>query len=82
MSVEGLNMARKEVSPINGRPDPTFNQAPTGHRIPEGRSVDDPNMAFDVPDCGVKAGGEFSTPYIIDNEDLPTPDSKRNRQGF
>ena len=35
------------------RPDPTFNQAPTGHKIPLGRSKDDPAMAFRVPDCGV-----------------------------
>jgi hypothetical protein len=73
---------RKEIKPEECRPDPTFNQAPTGHKIPDGRSPDDPAMAFRVPDCGVKAGGEFITPFELDERDLPTPDSKRNRQGF
>jgi hypothetical protein len=74
---------RKEVPREQCRPDPEFNQEPTGHIPPEGRSPDDPSMAFRVPDCGVKAGGEFITPFILDDEDLPTkPDCERNRQGF
>jgi len=78
---------RKEIPCNSQRPDPEFNQAPTGHKVPDGRSPDDKSMAFHVPDCGVKAGGEFSYPFVIDNEDLPTPDdnspkNKRNRQGF
>jgi hypothetical protein len=40
-------------------------------------------MGFKVPDCGVKAGGAFITPFVIDDEDLPTDcDCNRNRQGF
>ena len=78
---------RKEIKPEDLRPCPEFNQAPTGHKVPDGRSKDDPSMAFHVPDCGNKAGGQFITPFVIDNEDLPTPDdesrkNKRNRQGF
>ena len=74
---------RKEIPCNPQRPDPQFNQAPTGHKIPEQRSADDPSMAFHVPDCGTKAGGEFSHPFFLDDEDLPTKDeSKRNKQGF
>jgi len=76
-------MARHEIPREQCRPDPTFNQEPTGHKPPDGRSKDDPSMAFKVPDCGVKAGGEFSDPFFMDDEDLPTkPEGKRNRQGF
>jgi hypothetical protein len=74
---------RKEIKREQYRPDPEFNQAPTGHKIPDGRSKDDPGMAFDVPDCGVKAGGQFIDPFVFDERDLPTTDeSKRNKQGF
>jgi hypothetical protein len=78
-------MARKEIPREQCRPDPTFNQLPTGHVIPSlhgyGRSPDDPSMAFDVPDCGVKAGGQFSDSFFLDEEDLPMkPVSKRDRQ--
>jgi hypothetical protein len=74
---------RKEVPREQFRPDPTFNQKPTGHKVPDGRSDDDSEMAFKVPDCGVKAGGQFIEPFIIDKEDLPTTDEKiRNKQGF
>ena len=81
-------MTRKEIPRPEMRPDPTFNQKPTGHVIPtlHGYSCapDDPSMAFDVPDCGVKAGGQFSDPFFLDEQDLPTPPEnvKRNRQGF
>lgn len=80
-------MARKEIEREQCRPDPEFNQLPTGHVIPtlhgQGRSKDDPGMSFRVPDCGVKAGGQFSDPFFMDEEDEPTkPESKRNRQGF
>lgn len=76
-------MTRKEIKREQYRPDPKFNQAPTGHKIPDGRSPDDPGMAFQVPDCGVKAGGEFIDPFYLDERDLPTTDeSKRNKQGF
>lgn len=74
---------RREIPSERCRPDPEFNQAPTGHKIPEGRSPDDPAMAFHVPDCGTKAGGQFSTPFVLDERDLPTKDEKiRNKQGF
>jgi hypothetical protein len=64
-------MSRNEIKPNDQRPCSTFNQAPTGHKIPDGRSADDPSMDFSVPDCGVKAGGQFITPFILDDEDLP-----------
>lgn len=74
---------RKEISSSQERQQPRYNQAPTGHKIPEGRSPDDPNMSFEIPDCGVKAGGEFMHPFVIDTRDLPTPEgNKKNRQGF
>lgn len=78
---------RKEIPREQCRPDPTFNQKPTGHVVPTlhgiSRSEDDSSMAFSVPDCGVKAGGQFSDPFFLDESDLPTkPEGKRNRQGF
>jgi hypothetical protein len=73
-------MARNEVKPNDQRPCPEFNQAPTGH-ITSGRSPDDPSMAFRVPDCGVKAGGQFSSPFFMDDEDLPCSGG-HNNQGF
>ena len=74
---------RKEVPRDQCRPDPGFNQAPTGHKIPDGRSADDPGMAFKVPDCGTKAGGQFITPFIIDTRDLPTDQEDiQDKQGF
>lgn len=80
-------MARKEIEREQIRPDPGFNQKPTGHIVPTihgfSRSADDPSMAFRVPDCGVKAGGQFSNPFFMDETDEPTkPDCARNRQGF
>jgi hypothetical protein len=80
-------MARKEIPENPGRPDPSFGMKPTGHVIPElhGQkpSPDDGSLDFSVPDCGHKAGGQFSTPFVLDEEDLPTkPEGKRNRQGF
>ena len=63
---------RKEIPREQLRPDPTFNQKPTGHKVPDGRSADDPGMAFQVPDCGVKAGGQFSDPFVLDELDLPS----------
>jgi hypothetical protein len=74
---------RKEVPEHDCRPAQSFNQAPTGHKVPDGRSADDPSMAFTVPDCGVKAGGQFMTPFVLDERDLPTTDEdERNKQGF
>jgi hypothetical protein len=80
----GGNMShdRKEIPEESCRPDPTFNQVPTGHKIPDGRSADDPGMAFKVHDCGVKAGGQFSTPFVLDEEDLPTDNDSKTRQGY
>lgn len=72
---------RKEIEPEVGRPCPEFNQAPTGHKIPVGRSADDPAMAFHVPDCGGKAGGQFSTPFVLDERDLPGEHDERNKTG-
>ena len=72
-------MSRKEIKDNSCRPCPEFNQAPTGHKIPCGRSADDPGMAFTVPDCGVKAGGEFMSPFVLDERDLP---GGKNNQGF
>lgn len=74
-------MSRNEVPENKQRECPIFNQAPTGHKIPDGRSADDPSMAFRVPDCGVKAGGQFSTPFVLDEEDLPGIDIC-NHQGY
>lgn len=73
---------RKEIPAPEFRPDPTFNQAPTGHAIPKGRSADDPAMVFQVPDCGTKAGGQFSTPFVIDERDLPSTEDSKTRQGY
>lgn len=78
---------RKEIPREQCRPDPVFNQKSTGHVIPSlhgfGPSADDPSMAFRVPDCGTKSGGQFSEPFVLDERDLPTKeDGKRNRQGF
>lgn len=74
---------RHEIPDAPERSQPEYNQAPTGHRIPEGRSPDDPAMAFRIPDCGTKAGGEFITPFVLDERDLPTTDERiRNKQGF
>lgn len=73
---------RKEVSEPQCRPNPEFNQAPTGHKIPDGRSPDDPNMAFKVHDCGVKAGGQFITPFVLDERDLPSLEDQKTRQGY
>lgn len=73
---------RKTIPAEEYRPNPEFNQAPTGHKIPDGRSPDDAGMAFHVPDCGTKAGGQFITPFVIDERDLPTEDDERNQQGF
>jgi hypothetical protein len=70
---------RKEIKPEECRPCPTFNQAPTGHKIPDKRSKDDPSMAVYVPDCGVKAGGEFMTPFVLDEDDLPGPCCNNNQ---
>jgi hypothetical protein len=78
---------RKEVPREQLRPDPTFTRKPTGHVIPVLHGIgpsscdEDP---FKVPDCGVKAGGQFSDPFFMDDDDLPTPPDtyKRNRQGF
>jgi hypothetical protein len=75
-------MTRKEIPENSQRPCPTFNQAPTGHKIPDGRSADDPAMAFRVPDCGVKAGGQFITPFDLDTDDLPSTDDMKTRQGY
>jgi len=75
-------MGLKEIPNPPMRNQPEYNQAPTGHKIPDGRSPDDPAMAFEIPDCGTKAGGQFSTPFLLDERDLPTKDEKRNRQGF
>lgn len=70
---------RKEIPVEEYRECPEFNQAPTGHKIPDGRSADDPSMAFNIPDCGVKAGGEFMSPFVLDDRDLPCG---KNKQGF
>lgn len=80
-------MSRNEIPRKEMRPDPTFTQKPTGHSIPSiggfGPSADDKNMSFNVPDCGVKAGGQFSDPFFMDDCDLPTPPKDiRNRHGF
>lgn len=79
-------MARKEIPQDPQRPDPSFGMKPTGHIIPEryGQkpSADDGSLDFNVPDCGHKAGGQFSTPFVLDEEDLPTKGCDRNRQGF
>jgi hypothetical protein len=69
-------MARKEIPNPPERSERTFNQAPTGHKIPDGRSPDDPSMAFTIPDCATKAGGEFMTPFVLDEEDLPCEKDK------
>ena len=61
---------RKEIPENSQRPDPEFNQAPTGHKT-SGRSPDDPSMAFRIPDCGVKSGGQFMSPFVLDEDDLP-----------
>jgi hypothetical protein len=72
---------RREIPNPPERIQPKFNQAP--NRIPEGRSPDDPAMAFTIPDCATKAGGQFATPFVLDARDLPTTDEKtRNKQGF
>jgi hypothetical protein len=78
---------RKEIPREQCRPDPTFNQKPTGHVIPTqhgySRSADDPSMDFRVPDCGVKAGGQFSDPFFMDDRDLPTKQEDiQDKQGF
>ena len=77
---------RKEIPRESGRPDPQFTQKPTGHVIPGccGYGPSDLSVeSFKVPDCGVKAGGEFTTPFVLDERDQPTkPEGKRNRQGF
>lgn len=73
---------RKEIDEHECRPNPTFNQCPTGHKPPAGRSPDDPGMAFTVPDCGVKAGGEFMSPFVLDDRDLPSDDDYKNKQGY
>jgi len=75
-------MSRQEIKPEECRPCPEFNQAPTGHKIPDGRSADDPNMSFHVPDCGNKAGGQFSYPYVLDDRDLPSLEDSKTRQGY
>ena len=80
-------MARKEIPENPGREDPKFGMKPTGHTIPTmhgyGPSADDGSLDFRVQDCGHKAGGQFSTPFEMDEEDLPAkPDCARNRQGF
>ena len=72
---------RKEVPEDEQRSSRTFNLAPTGHKVPEGRSPDDPSMAFRIPDCGVKAGGQFMSPFVSDPEDLPNEDDCKNHQG-
>lgn len=69
-------MARKEIPNPPERSQRTYNQAPTGHKIPEGRSPDDPSMNFAIPDCGTKAGGQFITPFVLDDEDLPNGTDK------
>jgi hypothetical protein len=75
-------MARNEFE-RECRPCPEFNQAPTGHKIPDGRSPDDPAMKFKVKDCGTRAFGEFSTPFFTCDEDLPDclgrPDSSEHQ---
>jgi hypothetical protein len=70
---------RKEIPKESCRPDPTFNQAPTGHKIPDGRSADDPAMAFKVPDCGTTGFGQFSTPFAADERDLPCSDEREDK---
>ncbi len=78
---------RKEIPREQCRPDPSFTQTPTGHVIPKepygvGHSDLDVDT-FRVPDCGVKAGGQFTDPFFLDERDLPTTDEKkRNKQGF
>lgn len=79
---------RKEIPREQCRPDPKFGMKPTGHVIPKdpygyGPSACDDSMEFRVPDCGVKAGGEFSDPFFLDERDLPTPENQiKNKQGF
>jgi hypothetical protein len=66
---------------LRDNPGQEFNQAPTGHKIPDGRSADDPAMAFKTHDCGTKAGGQFITPFNLDERDLPC-DGDKTRQGY
>ncbi len=72
---------RKEIKDHDMRPGDTFNQAPTGHKIPEQRSKDDPAMAFKLPDCGVRAYGEFMHPLVADLEVVPDEYNKDEDKG-
>lgn len=71
---------KREIVPADAEPRPTFNLGPTGHKVPDGRSPDDPAMTFTVPDCGIQATGVFQYPYVLDPRDLPSQNGKGRRQ--